>query len=93
MKAIVVTKQGNPVAPNIALQSNWIDPLTTRPGEAIIRTHASAFNHMDLWVGRGVPGLDLDYPRVSGCDGCGEVIAVGIMDRQKSNLQRCDRCP
>jgi len=77
MKAIVVTKQGSPVAPNIALQSSWADPISTRAGEAIIRTHASAFNHMDLWVGRGVPGLNLDYPRVSGCDGCGEVIAVG----------------
>jgi NADPH:quinone reductase-like Zn-dependent oxidoreductase len=32
---------------------------------------------MDLWVGRGVPGLTLEYPRVSGCDGCGEVIKVG----------------
>jgi len=77
MKAIVVTKQGNPVAPNITLQSSWADPLMARDGEAIIRTHASAFNHMDLWVGRGVPGLKLDYPRISGCDGCGEVMAVG----------------
>lgn len=32
---------------------------------------------MDLWVGRGVPGLDLAYPRVSGCDACGVVEAVG----------------
>jgi len=77
MKAIVVTKQANPVAPNIVLQSDWTDPIAPEPGQAIIRTHASAFNHMDLWVGRGVPGLNLDYPRVSGCDGCGQVIAVG----------------
>jgi NADPH:quinone reductase-like Zn-dependent oxidoreductase len=32
---------------------------------------------MDLWVGRGVPGLTLDYPRISGCDACCEVEAVG----------------
>jgi NADPH:quinone reductase-like Zn-dependent oxidoreductase len=32
---------------------------------------------MDLWVGRGVPGLDLSYPRVSGCDACGVVEAAG----------------
>ena len=38
---------------------------------------ASAFNQMDLWVGRGVPGLQLTYPRVSGCDACGEVVAIG----------------
>lgn len=77
MRAIVVTKQGSPVAPNIDLQSSWPDPLMARPGEVILRTLCSAFNHMDLWVGRGVPGLELDYPRVSGCDGCGEVLAVG----------------
>lgn len=77
MRAIVVTKQGQPVAPNIDLQSSWPDPLMARPGEVIIKTLCSAFNHMDLWVGRGVPGLELDYPRVSGCDGCGEVLAVG----------------
>lgn len=77
MRAIVVTKQGHPVAPNIDLQSSWPDPLMARPGEVIVKTLCSAFNHMDLWVGKGVPGLDLDYPRVSGCDGCGEVLAVG----------------
>lgn len=43
----------------------------------MIRTLATAFNQMDLWVGRGVPGLDLAYPRVSGCDACGVVEAVG----------------
>lgn len=32
---------------------------------------------MDLWVGRGIRGLTLTYPRVSGCDACGVVEAVG----------------
>jgi NADPH:quinone reductase-like Zn-dependent oxidoreductase len=32
---------------------------------------------MDLWVGRGVPGLSLSYPRISGCDACGTVESVG----------------
>ena len=77
MRAIVVTKQGSPVAPNIILQSDWGDPPAPPAGSVVVRTLCSAFNHMDLWVGRGVPGLKLDYPRVSGCDGCGEVVAVG----------------
>lgn len=75
MQAIVCTRQGAPVAGNIALQ-DWPDP-EPGPGQVLIRTLASAFNHMDLWVGRGVPGLELEYPRVSGCDGCGTVEAVG----------------
>lgn len=77
MRAAVVTKQGNPVTPNIAFHTDWPDPEPPAPGEVQLRTLCSAFNHMDLWVGRGVPGLDLAYPRVSGCDGCGVVEAVG----------------
>lgn len=77
MRAIVVEKQGWPVSPNVRLRPDWADPASPGPGKAVIRTLCSAFNHMDLWVGRGVPGLDLDYPRISGCDACGEVLEVG----------------
>ncbi len=77
MKAVVVEKQAHPVAPNISLKSDWPDPADPQPGQVVVKTLCSAFNHMDLWVGRGVPGLTLDYPRVSGCDGCGEVVKVG----------------
>lgn len=77
MRAAVVTRQGTPVTPNIAFHADWPDPPAPGPGQVTLRTLCSAFNHMDLWVGRGVPGLALEYPRVSGCDGCGIVEAVG----------------
>jgi len=77
MRAIAVEKQASPVAPNISLKSDWPDPAEPAAGQVIVKTLCSAFNHMDLWVGRGVPGLTLDYPRVSGCDGCGIVQQVG----------------
>lgn len=77
MRALVVTKQGRPVAPNIAYRTDWPELPAPAAGWASVRTLASAFNHMDLWVGRGVPGLELVYPRVSGCDACGVVEAVG----------------
>lgn len=77
MRAVVVEQQGNPVTPNIAFRDDFAEPPAPGPGEVRVRTIASAFNHMDLWVGRGVPGLKLDYPRVSGCDACGTVEAVG----------------
>jgi NADPH:quinone reductase-like Zn-dependent oxidoreductase len=77
MRAIVCTKQGAPVAPNIEFVDNWPDPGDPGPGEVRLRTLATALNQMDLWVGRGVPGLTLDYPRISGCDACCEVEAIG----------------
>lgn len=77
MRAIVLTKQGSPVAPNISFSTDWPDPPSPARGEVRVKTLASAFNQMDLWVGRGVPGLTLDYPRISGCDACGTVEAVG----------------
>lgn len=76
MKAVVCTKQGSPVAPNIAYQ-DYPDLPQPKPGWANLKTIASAFNQMDLWVGRGVPGLELTYPRVSGCDACAVVEAIG----------------
>ncbi|HED53711.1 MAG TPA: alcohol dehydrogenase [Phycisphaerales bacterium] len=77
MKAIVITKQGNPVAPNIEYQEAWPELADPGIGQVRIKALASALNHMDLWVGRGVPGLELSYPRISGCDACGTVEAVG----------------
>jgi len=73
MRAIVCTRQGEPVADNIRFRDDWPDPPPLPPGHVRLRTLASAFNHMDLWIGRGLPGHDLEYPRVSGCDACGVV--------------------
>src|SRR5690606_33691294 len=75
----ILTKQGSPVAPNIRYGTDWPEPsaASLAQGQVLIRTFASAFNQMDLWVGRGVPGLKLEYPRVSGCDACGVVEAAG----------------
>lgn len=45
------------------------------PGEVQVRLVASALNHMDLWVTRGLPKPPL--PHVPGADGAGVVSAVG----------------
>ncbi|CAG0987864.1 Phthiocerol synthesis polyketide synthase type I PpsC [Phycisphaerales bacterium] len=77
MRALVVTKQAKPVAPNVEFRADWPDLAAPRAGWVNIKALATAFNQMDLWVGRGVPGLDLAYPRVSGCDACGVVESAG----------------
>jgi NADPH:quinone reductase-like Zn-dependent oxidoreductase len=45
------------------------------PGEVRVRVVASALNHMDLWVTRGMPKPPV--PHVPGCDLAGVVDAVG----------------
>lgn len=77
MRAAIITQQGQDVAANIRVVNDWPDPSPPGPGQVVVRTLASAFNQMDLWVGRGVPGLTLAYPRISGCDACGVVEAAG----------------
>ncbi|MHC4415703.1 MAG: zinc-binding dehydrogenase [Planctomycetota bacterium] len=76
MRAAVIVRQGAPVAPNVEVVDDWPGP-TAGSGEVVVRTEATALNHLDLHVGRGVPGLDLTYPRVTGADGCGRVDSVG----------------
>lgn len=75
MKAIAVMRGGAPVAPNVEL-IEVPEPIPAT-GEVRVRTEASALNHLDLWVGAGLPGIDRSYPLVTGSDGVGVVEAVG----------------
>jgi NADPH:quinone reductase-like Zn-dependent oxidoreductase len=76
MRAIEVTRQGTPVAPNVRLTDARAEP-EPGVGEVRVRTEASALNHLDLWVGRGLPGIDVQWPTVGGSDGAGIVDRVG----------------
>ncbi|MHC4976437.1 MAG: zinc-binding dehydrogenase [Planctomycetota bacterium] len=79
MNAAVITHQAaeGDVASSWECVADWPEPAVPERGEARIRVEASAFNQMDLWVSKGVPGLELEYPRISGCDACGVVESVG----------------
>ena len=46
------------------------------PGEVLVRVHASAFNHLDLWVRRGIP-IETTMPHIGGSDIAGVVAALG----------------
>jgi NADPH:quinone reductase-like Zn-dependent oxidoreductase len=76
MRAITVDSRGTPVAERVGLREDMPDPVA-RPGWCVVRTEASALNHLDLWVGRGLPGLDTAYPHIGGSDGAGIVESVG----------------
>jgi NADPH:quinone reductase-like Zn-dependent oxidoreductase len=79
MRAVLVERRApqGPVAANVRAVDDWPDVPSPGSGEVIVRTEVSALNHMDLWVGRGIPGVDLSYPHVSGIDACGIVEEVG----------------
>jgi len=54
-----------------------IDDPEIKPGCVRVRTQATALNHLDLWVVRGLPGLKLKMPHVLGSDGAGIVEETG----------------
>lgn len=48
-----------------------------KPGEALIRLHASALNFVDILVRNGWPNLKLELPHINGEDGAGEIVEFG----------------
>lgn len=45
--------------------------------EVVIEVRAVSLNHLDLWVRRGLPGLDPELPHIGGSDIAGVVLEVG----------------
>jgi len=54
-----------------------IDDPEIQPGYVRVQTQATALNHLDLWVVRGLPGRDLKMPHILGSDGAGIVEEIG----------------
>jgi NADPH:quinone reductase-like Zn-dependent oxidoreductase len=52
------------------------DPVPEK-GDVVLRVRACALNHLDIWVRRGWPGLNLAMPHWCGADVAGEIIEVG----------------
>jgi len=73
VKAVVIREHGGPEV--LRMEDRPIP--TPGPGEARVRVHAVALNHLDLWVRKGVPGHTFPLPIVPGCDIAGTVDAVG----------------
>ncbi|MDA1305979.1 MAG: zinc-binding dehydrogenase [Acidobacteria bacterium] len=52
------------------------DPVV-RPGWVVVRVHACALNHLDLWQRRGIDRVRLPMPHISGADVAGTIAEVG----------------
>lgn len=63
------------------------EPKLTSPEEAIVRLKAAALNHIDLWIRKGLTGMDISLPHILGADGAGNVVEVGT---QVNNVKRGD---
>ena len=73
MRAVHVTRHGGPEV----LELVDLPVPEPGPGEVRVRVAAISLNHLDLWVRRGMPGVEIPMPHVPGCDGTGTVDALG----------------
>ena len=73
MKAILFQQHGGPEV----LQYTDFPTPEAKAGEVLVRLRAAALNRVDVTVRIGWPGLKLEYPHIPGCDGAGEVAALG----------------
>jgi NADPH:quinone reductase-like Zn-dependent oxidoreductase len=71
MKAAVVNQFGGP---EVLSYEDVPDPKP-RKDQILVRVRACAMNHLDLWVRKGIPGVEL--PHILGCDIAGEIVEVG----------------
>src|ERR1700730_9721628 len=73
MKALVLTDRNQSL-----VIKEMPDPAPGKD-EAIVKIHAAALNHRDIWIQQGkYPGLK--YPIILGADGAGIVTATGSND-------------
>ncbi len=73
MKAIVFTHHGGPEV----LKYTDVNEPAIRATEVLVRVRACALNHLDLWVRRGLPGIQIPMPHIPGSDVSGEIAKVG----------------
>jgi len=71
MKAVRIHEFGGP---EVLRYEDVPDPKP-RQDQVLIRVKACAMNHLDLWVRKGMPGVNL--PHILGSDVAGEIVEVG----------------
>ncbi|MFQ5627220.1 MAG: zinc-binding dehydrogenase [bacterium] len=73
MKAVFFHQHGDASK----LQYGEIHTPSPAPGEVLVQIKACALNHIDIWVRKGWPGLDLEMPHILGSDISGVVEELG----------------
>src|SRR4029077_6584882 len=73
MKAIVYSEHGGP---DVLRYTDAPEPQIGAD-EVLVRVRACALNHLDLWLRKGIPGMQIPLPHIPGSDIAGEVSRVG----------------
>ena len=73
MKAVVFDEHGG----IDVLHYREIPEPEVAPNDVLVRLKATACNYNDIWARRGMPGLAVAFPHISGSDAAGEVVQVG----------------
>ena len=73
MKALYFHEHGDL---NVLRYGDVADPIPGK-GQVIVKVKACALNHLDIWVMRGWPGLNLEMPHWGGSDISGVVTGLG----------------
>ena len=76
MKAVRFHQHGGP---EVLRYEDVPDPELA-PGEVLVRVRACALNHLDLWGRRGLPGISIPLPHISGSDIAGDVVSSTVAD-------------
>jgi NADPH:quinone reductase-like Zn-dependent oxidoreductase len=71
LKAVRIHEFGGPEV----LRYEDVPDAQQRKDEALVRVKACAMNHLDIWVRKGLPGVNL--PHILGSDIAGEIVEVG----------------
>ena len=71
MRAVRIHEDGGP---EVLVLEEVPDPEPA-PGEVLVRLHASALNHLDVWIRKGLPSVP--KPRILGADGAGVRVDTG----------------
>jgi NADPH:quinone reductase-like Zn-dependent oxidoreductase len=73
VKAIIFSQHGGPEVLRLA----DVPQPSIGPHEVLVRVRACALNHLDLWIRRGMPGIEIPMPHILGSDIAGEIAKVG----------------
>ena len=73
MKAAVIRRHGGREV--IGLERDYPEP-TVKNGWVKLRVKACSLNHHDIFSRRGMPGITLDFPLITGSDIAGEIAEV-----------------